>query len=112
MRQALWLMCIVAFAQTPAKELDVSASADSPWTDTGVALRTGDSLVIAAEGSLTLAQNKTVTPDGAARGFRDLLKSFPVNEAGQGALIGRIGSSDTAQPFLVGARKEWKAPRS
>jgi hypothetical protein len=112
MRQALWLLCIAAWAQTPAKELEVSASTDSPWTDTGVDLRAGDSLVVTADGTLTLAQNKTVTPDGAARGFRDLLKAFPVNDAGQGALIGRIGSSDTAQPFLLGARKEWKAPRS
>jgi hypothetical protein len=109
--------CAAALAQTPVKELDVAASAaaDSMWVDTAIDLRAGDSISISASGTLTVGkdkQSKTVGPDGAKRGFRDLIKSYPVNEAGEGALIGRIGQSDTAQPFLVGAQKDWKAPRA
>ena len=73
--------------------------------DTEIDLRPGDTVVIIAEGSLNLPQEKTCGPDGQGRSFRDLMKAYPVNEAGLGALIGRIGSSDAAVPFLVGANK-------
>src|SRR4029077_18654879 len=33
-----------------------------------------------------------------------------VNEAGHGALIARLGSIDSGQPFLVGASREFQAP--
>jgi hypothetical protein len=82
--------------------------------DTGLDLRPGDVLAISATGTLRVQSGKStssVTAAGANRGFRDLIKSYPVNEAGQGALIGRIGSSDAATPFLVGASKNWTAAR-
>jgi hypothetical protein len=108
---------LAAFAQTPsatsATELDVSAK--DTWVDTGLDLRPGDVLSISASGRLKVLSGKTtssVTAAGANRGFRDLLKAYPVNEAGQGALIGRVGSSDTATPFLVGASKSWTSPRA
>jgi hypothetical protein len=99
------LLCATAWAQAPSRQIDVPASTDKPWTDTGIEVRPGDTVVITAEGTLTLPQEKTCGPDGQARGFRDLMKAYPVNEAGLGALIGRIGSSDVAVPFLVGGRK-------
>ncbi|HSR06616.1 MAG TPA: hypothetical protein VLM42_05660 [Bryobacteraceae bacterium] len=106
MRWCALLLCLPALAQTPAdsaKELDVDAT--QQWIDSGVDLRAGDSLQFTSAGTLNLANNKTTGPDGAPRGFRDLLKSYPVNEAGQGALIGRIGSIDAAVPFLIGASR-------
>src|SRR6266849_3302633 len=112
------LMCMMAVAQTPASEVDVSAGQaqnqgqGQGWTDTGVDLRAGDSLVITAEGTLNLPMGKTCGPGGQNRGFRDLLKAYPVNEAGLGALVGRIGSSDAAQPFLVGASKQMQVPHA
>jgi hypothetical protein len=87
-----------------AQEIDIPAN--QVWTDTGIDLRSGDSITITAQGTLQLPQAKTCGPGGQPRGFRDLLKSYPVNDAGLGALIGRIGSTDVAQPFLVGDRKE------
>jgi len=93
-----------------AKELDVDAT--QQWIDSGVDLRAGDSLQFTSTGTLNLANNKTAGPDGAPRGFRDLLKSYPVNEAGQGALIARIGSSDAAVPFLIGASRQFQSPRA
>lgn len=80
--------------------------------DTGIDLRVDDVAVITAAGSLTLAQGRTAGPAGLTRGFRDLLKAYPVNEAGLGALIGRIGSSDAAVPFLVGEAKRLQVPRA
>src|SRR5579862_5136025 len=107
------LLCIGAAAQTTAVEVDVGAK--DAWVDTGLDLRAGDSLTIDASGTLRVTQGKntsSVTPAGANRGFRDLVKSYLVNEAGEGALIGRIGTSDAAVPFLVGANKTWKSPRA
>src|SRR5438046_1767422 len=105
MRMLCLIACLCAAtvaAQTPAVEVDVAPGA---WKDSGVDLRAGDTVVISAEGSLTFTQGKEtkkLTPAGATRGFRDLLKAYPVNQAGAGALIARIGSRDTAQAFLVG----------
>jgi len=92
-----------------AQPIDVSTS--KAWTDSGIDLRPGDAIVITAEGSLQPMQGMPLGPAGSPRGFRDLLKSYPVNDAGLGALIGRIGSSDVAQPFAVGARKELEIRR-
>ena len=113
MRWYALLLCLPALAQTStdsAKELDVDAA--QQWIDSGVDLRAGDSLQFTSTGTLNLANNKTAGPDGAPRGFRDLLKSYPVNEAGQGALIARIGSSDAAVPFLIGASRQFQSPRA
>jgi hypothetical protein len=43
------------------------------------------------------------------RGWLDLIRILPVNDAGRGALIGRIGERDAARPFLIGARRVQKA---
>jgi hypothetical protein len=83
--------------------------------DTGIDLRPSDVLSISANGTVKVTSGKSTTSvaaEGAARGFRDLLKSYPVNKAGQGALIGRVGSSDTATPFLVGSNKSWTSARA
>jgi hypothetical protein len=106
---AVSLFCVAACAQTASQEIDIAAN--QQWTDTGIGLRPGDSLVISADGTLQLPQGKSCGPAGQTRGFRDLLKVFPVNEAGLGALIGRVGSSDAAQPFVVGERKELQVRR-
>src|SRR5271166_2394695 len=107
LRWFLFLFSLFAVAQNSTRTINVlpSPAPNSTWTDTGVDLRPGDTLVITADGTLQLPQGKTCGPDGQARGFRDLLKAYPANDAGLGALIGRIGSSDVAQPFVVGATK-------
>ncbi len=113
MRWCVLLLCLPALAQTPrelAKELDVAAS--DQWIDTGIDLRTGDSLQFTTTGSLDLGAGKSAGPQGAQRGFRDLIKSYPVNEAGLGALIGRVGSSDAAVPFLIGSGRQAQIQRA
>lgn len=80
--------------------------------DSKIDLRVGDVVLISGAGTLTLAQGKSAGPAGQSRGFRDLIKSYPVNDAGLGALIARIGSSDAAVPFTVGEAKRLEVPRA
>jgi hypothetical protein len=113
-RWRLPLLCALvltasAAAQTPAPapvpqkihELDVPGN--QPWTDTGVDLQAGQTATITATGKLQYMDKNSPGPQGAARSWRDLVRSMPVNSAGRGALIGRWGSDEAAQPFLVGA---------
>jgi hypothetical protein len=120
----LLLVCPAVLAQTtPASasagtQASVDIPADKDWTDTGIDLRRGDSVVLTADGTVQLppqgksAESKSVGPAGQPRGFRDLIKIYPLNTAGFGALLGRIGSSDAAEPFLIGARKEMQVLRA
>ena len=102
----LWIATMgLALAQT-VKTLDVKP--DGKWMDTGIALAAGDQYTLEASGEIVYSgQNPQRSgPQGLSRGFRDLMRVMPVNEAGRGALIGRIGDRETSQPFFVGLRKE------
>ncbi len=81
--------------------------------DTGIDVQAGEHVVAAATGSLRYADQQTDnTPAGIVRGFKDLLRNLPYNEAGRGAVIGRIGDKDTSQPFLIGAKHDVISPIS
>jgi hypothetical protein len=81
------------------------------WTDTGITLEPGQRIVVTAEGTMRYADAKEDNgPEGLTRNFKDLIRILPFNDAGRGALIGRIGDADVAQPFLLGAHKEVVAP--
>jgi hypothetical protein len=81
------------------------------WVDTTIDVRPGEQLVFSSTGTLRYADAKAdSTPDGLARGFKDLIRILPLNEAGRGALIGRIGDKDVAQTFLVGIKRDMLAP--
>src|SRR5579884_2308656 len=85
------------------------------WIDTNIDLRANEKLSFTATGTVTYPpsassksqDSQTFGPDGLARSFRDLLHQYPVADGGHGALIGRLGSGDVAQPFLIGASKEF-----
>jgi hypothetical protein len=106
-RVLLWTLGIAAVWAQP-RQVEVAGRA--LWVDTGLDLRAGDEVSISAAGSLELAGGRKVDAAGAPRGWRDLLRSYPVNSAGQGALIGRLGES--SQPFLVGVSLRYTAPRA
>ena len=78
----------------------------SEWTDTGIEVTPADHLNFTATGNLTLADGRSAPPDGLTRGWKDLIRAYPLNSAGSGALIGRIGNQDAAVPFLIGASKD------
>jgi hypothetical protein len=104
------LLAACALAQTqpsttaPANTQEMDISGGKLWTDTGLDVAPGQSLTIAATGTLQFSDGNSAGPAGASRSWKDLLRSMPVNSAGRGALIGRIGSDDAAQPFLVGTQ--------
>jgi len=81
------------------------------WTDTGITLEPGQRVAFSAQGSLRYSDAKEDNgPEGLTRNFKDLIRILPYNDAGRGAVIGKIGDPDIAQPFLIGASKEVTAP--
>ena len=81
------------------------------WTDTGITLQPGQRIVVTAEGTLRYSDAKADNgPEGLTRGFKDLIRILPDNDAGRGAVVGKIGDPDIAQPFVIGAKKEVIAP--
>jgi hypothetical protein len=90
---------------------DFTLKGDSIWTDTGIDLNPAEHAVVTAKGTLRYADAKEDNgPEGLTRGFKDLIRVLPFNDAGRGALIARIGEADTAQPFLIGATKDTISP--
>src|SRR5258708_2472407 len=100
-RIAAWLILLVAssLCQGPTSK-KFHLDGNTAWTDTGIDLEPQDQLTIEAAGSLTF-NDKESTPDGLARGWRDLLRALPLESGGTAALIGRIGAADTPL-FLIG----------
>jgi hypothetical protein len=90
---------------------EVQLTGDNTWIDTGIDIQAGERVVITATGKLRFSdQTADNGPEGLARGFKDLIRILPYNQAGRGALIGRIGDKDTAQPFLIGAKRDAVSP--
>ena len=85
MRASLFLATFTLFAQGN-RSVDVSVPGNQVWTDSGVDLNAGDSVIVTANGSVTF-QGKQISADGAQRGWADVVKAYPVNEAGRGAQI-------------------------
>jgi hypothetical protein len=104
------------------KTSTVDVAGTKQWVDTNVDLRGGAKVRFTASGQITYPADDSYTgksrtlgtfgPDGLPRGFADLIHEYPVSSGGHGALIGRIGSQDYAQAFLVGANKEFDVPVS
>ncbi len=107
-------------SQSDAKEIplgkqrlsqEVQITGEQSWSDTGIDVQPGEHIVITATGKLRYADAKEENgPEGITRGFKDLLRILPFNDAGRGALIGRIGDAEISQPFLVGAHRDFVAP--
>ncbi|MBM3782830.1 MAG: hypothetical protein FJW30_00650 [Acidobacteria bacterium] len=86
-----------------AQEFDVPA--DKQWMDTNLDVEPGEMIAVEADGKVSYLGKET-GPEGMVRGWMDMIRAFPLNDAKRGALIGRIGSSDATRPFLIGARTE------
>jgi hypothetical protein len=92
---------------------ELQLTGEETWIDTTIDVQAGEHVLITATGKLRYADAKDDNgPDGLPRGFKDLLRVLPFNEAGRGSLLGRIGDKDAAQPFLVGAHCDVIAPVS
>src|SRR5579864_6042952 len=97
-------------------ELDVPAT--TMWLDTKIDLLAGAQIQFTATGTASYPSTdskgqsrvQTFSPDGLARGWRDLVHQYPVANSGHGALIGRIGSGDGAQPFAINQSQKSAIP--
>ena len=76
------------------------------WLDTKVTVTPGDRLSFTATGTASLSDGRTASPGGVARGWRDLVRTFPDNAADVAALVGRVGSEEATVPFTIGASKD------
>jgi hypothetical protein len=90
-------------AAASSTSANVAISGSPKWVDTGMDVSAGDKLHITAKGTVNMGNNTGVTPSGVQRGWVDTLRPLMVPSAGRGALVGRIGNSDAATPFVVGA---------
>jgi hypothetical protein len=70
----------------------------------------GDKLHVTATGTVTMGKDTDITAAGKERGWVDTLRPLMVPSAGRGALVGRIGNSDAATPFFLGADGTVVAP--
>ncbi len=94
------LLAVPVWGQSHVMDLQPT----SGWMDTSIDLKAGDSIRISATGQLQYSNARQANgPEGLPRGFADLVRDMPLNDAGRGAVIGRIGSGDADRPFLVGA---------
>jgi hypothetical protein len=86
-------------------EQDVTISGDTAWTDTGITVQPGEHIIATVTGKMHYNDNQTdADATGLARNFKDLIRILPYNNAGRGAVIGRVGDASFAQPFLIGAK--------
>jgi hypothetical protein len=74
----------------------------SDWTDTGISVAAGESADFTTTGSFSLADGRPVGPDGLERGWKDLLRNFPLNSAKVGEVVGRVSDVGASVPFSVG----------
>lgn len=97
------LVCIVMVLSLKAQKRELDVQPASGWVDTQVNLKAGDTLRVSATGQLQYPDARQSNgPEGLPRAFTDLIRNFPLNQAGRGTLIGRIGDSEAARPFLIG----------
>ena len=88
---------------------------ESRGVDTGIDLRAGDQVTIAASGNITAGQRAgVVSPDGARLGAGSIFGTNrrPIPTAGVGALIGYIlqANGQPSQVFLVGSQATLTTP--
>ncbi len=82
------------------------------WLDTGVTVAAGEQASFSATGSFSFQDGRTTGPGGLERGWKDLLRQFPLNSAKVGALVGRVSDVGASVPFPIGDQGELTLPTS
>lgn len=102
---------VASAAAVPAHKQNYEFTVSSgDWLDTGVVLAAGEIADFTVTGSLTLSDNRQTTADGLDRGWKDLIRQFPLNQAKVGALIGRVSDMGASVPFSIGASGQVTVP--
>jgi hypothetical protein len=82
------------------REKTVTVYANQPWTDTGVNVEPNMTFEIIAEGTIEVGNRASSNPDGN-RSARVSSSRYPMEDAGVGALIGRIRYRDGRDSNVV-----------
>jgi hypothetical protein len=87
------------------REKTVTVYANQPWTDTGIDVEPNMTFEITAEGTIDIGNRASSDPDGN-RNANLRTSSYPMNDAGVGALIGKIRYRDgrDSNYVFIGAR--------
>jgi hypothetical protein len=75
------------------REKTVTVYANQPWTDTGIDVEPNMTFEITAEGTIDIGNRASSDPDGN-RNANLNTSSYPMNDVGVGALIGKIRYRD------------------
>ncbi len=89
------------------REKTVTVYANQPWTDTGIDVEPNMTFEITAEGTIDIGARSRSNPDGN-RNANVNTSSYPLNDAGVGALIGKIRyrNGRDSNFVLIGSRNE------
>ena len=102
------------FDPNRAREITTTVPGNSRATDTGIDVRAGDQITFTASGTVVAGQRAgSVGPEGkASSGFGSIIGTRPVPNAGVGALIGYIRTTDgqTSQAFFIGSQLTFNVP--
>jgi PA-IL-like protein len=80
------------------REREVDVSARTSWTDTGIAVKSGQTIYFTAEGEVRWGRDRRDGPEGENNSPRNPLRPIPSRPGA--ALIGRVGED---APFFIGA---------
>jgi hypothetical protein len=75
------------------REKTITVNANQPWTDTGIDVEPNMTFTITAEGTIEIGPRQSSNPDGN-RDANFSTSNYPINDAGVGALIGKIRYRD------------------
>ncbi len=78
---------------TQGREKTITVNANQPWTDTGVNVEPNMTFEITAEGTIDIGNRARSNPDGNPNA-RVSASTYPLNDVGVGALIGKIRYRD------------------
>src|SRR3974390_1763421 len=100
----------IAATAASTSSANVTISGSPKWVDTKMDVNAGDKLHITAKDTVSMCKDTGITPAAAQRAGVDTLRPLMVPSAGRGALVGRIGDSDAATPFVIGADRTETVP--
>jgi hypothetical protein len=102
-----------ADSKTPQRKRSYNFSlTGTDWMDTGVLVAAAETADFTATGSYSLGDGRAAGPEGLERGWKDLLRVFPLNSAKVGEVVGRVSDVGASVPFSVGAKNQVTFPTS
>ncbi len=86
---------------------EIQITGDQHWLDTSIDVKAGERVILSASGKMRYSDaHDDNGPEGRPRGWKDLLRILPFNDAGRGAVLARIGGAESGQAFAVGQRRD------